>query len=107
MSTINEDHISNTGDYYLIFTEHKESNTRFLNKAYENFKAIHIYKIHDSVLKEFSVDVDEKRIDDIFISSNDSNIISLSGLYGNGNYQGLEGVFSIRIDANKDSMTAR
>ena len=107
MSTINEDHISNTGDYYLILTEHKESNTRFLNKAYENFKAIHIYKIHDSVLKEFSVDVDEKRIDDIFISSNDSNIISLSGLYGNGNYQGLEGVFSIRIDANKDSMTAR
>ena len=104
MSTINEDHISNSGDYFLLLTEHNERNDRLLVKSYENFKALHIYKIRDNELKEFTIDVDGKRIDDIFISSNDKNTISLSGLYGNGKYQGIEGVFSVRLDASKDSI---
>lgn len=102
MSTINEDHISNSGDYFLLVTEHKERNDRLLVRSFENFKAIHIYKIRQNELKEFSIDVAGKRIDDIFISSNDQNIIALSGLYGNGNFQGVEGVFSVRLDANAD-----
>ena len=107
MSTINEDHISNSGDYFLILTEHKERNDRLLTRSYENFKALHIYKIRQNELKEFSVDIDGKRIDDIFISSNDQNVITLSGLYGNGNFQGVEGVFSVRIAANLDSLTGK
>ena len=106
MSTINEDHISNTGDYFLLLTEHNERNDRLLVKAYENFKALHIYKIHNDELKEFSIDVNGKRIDDIYISSNDKNTISLSGLYGDGKYQGIEGVFSVRLDATKDSISS-
>ena len=107
MSTINEDHISNTGDYFLILTEHNERNDRFLVKSYENFKALHIYKIHENDMKGFTIDVDGRRIDDIFISSNDKNTITLSGLYGNGKYQGIEGVFSVRLDASKDSMLTK
>lgn len=107
LTTINEHHISNQGDYYLSLTEHLRPNDRFLVRAYENFKAIHIYKIKNNELKEFQIDLDGKRVDDITMSSNDSSIFTLSGIYGSGNFSGIEGIFMFRIDCKNDSVVSR
>jgi hypothetical protein len=58
-------------------------------------------------LKEFQVDLDGKRVDDVTMSSNDSSIVTLSGIYGSGNFSGIEGIFILRIDAKKDSVLSR
>lgn len=107
MSTINEHHISNSGDYILSLTEHNKANDRIFGRAYDNFKSLHVYKIHNNEMREFTIDVDGLRIDDMQLNSNDSSICTLTGLYGKGNKQGIEGVFIIKVDAKKDSVLSR
>jgi hypothetical protein len=57
-----------------------------------------VYKANGLELKEFSIDLKGKRIDDLKMSSNDSGDFALSGIYGTGNKTGIEGIFSIQID---------
>lgn len=108
LTTINEHHISNTGDYFLSLTEHQRPNDKLFSKPYDNFKAMHIYKISNGVLSEFSLDIEGKRIDDIRMSSNDG-IFTLSGIYGsstlnkNKRRHSVEGIFVIRIDTKLDT----
>jgi len=107
LTTINEHHISNQGDYFLSLTEHLRPNDRLLVRSNENFKAIHVYKISNNELKEFQVDLDGKRVDDITLSSNDSSIFTVSGIYGSSNNSGIEGIFIVRIDSKNDSVISR
>ncbi len=106
MSTINEHHISNSGDYLLSVTEHNKPNDRLFGRVFDNFKALHVYKIKNNELREFSLDVEGFRIDDMQLNSNDSSICTLTGLYGKGNRQGIEGVFIIKFDAKRDSVVS-
>ena len=106
LTTINEHHISNEGDYFLGLTEHNRPNDRFTVKSFENFKAIHVYKIRNNELKEFSINLEGRRVDDLIMSSN-NHVFSLSGIYGSGGFSGIEGVFVIRIDSEKDSILSK
>lgn len=76
-------------------------------RDFENFKALHLYKIKNNQLKEFSIEVDGLRVDDMQLNSNDSSLCTLSGLYGKGNRQGILGVFIITIDAKNDSVISK
>ena len=82
MTSINEHYVSNYGNYFLSLTEHKEPNDKIFTKAYDNFRALHVYQIRDDALIEFSLDLEGKRIDDIKMSSNDEGLFTLSGIYG-------------------------
>ena len=110
LTSINEHHISNTGDYFLSLTEHKRPNDRLFSKDYDNFRALHVYKIKNDALTEFSLNIQDKRIDDIKMSSNDDGMFTLSGVYGNSEIKQnrrkhmVEGIFIIRIDTDIDSM---
>ena len=110
LTSINEHHISNAGDYFLSLTEHKRPNDRIFSKDYDNFKALHVYKIKDNALTEFSLSIDDKRIDDLKMSSNDDGIFTLSGVYGSSEIKQnrrkhlVDGIFVIRIDTDVDSM---
>ena len=103
MSTINQHHISNNGDYFISVTEHNTPNDRIFSRSFENFKAIHIYKIRNNELNEFSLDLDLKRVDDMEMSSN-GNVFTLSGIYGVGRNSPIEGIFILRYDTQKDSV---
>ncbi|MBM3424250.1 MAG: hypothetical protein FJY06_02025 [Bacteroidetes bacterium] len=104
MSTINQNHITNRGEYLIAVTEHKNPNDRFFGRSWENFKAFHIYKIKKDSLQEFNLELSDKRIDDLTMSSNNTGLVSITGLYGRGNNNGIEGVFSVNMDTNKDSI---
>lgn len=104
MSTINQHHLTNEGAYLLVVTEHKEKNDKFFGKSHENYKALHIYKIQENVLKEYNIDLQNKRIDDILVTSNNQQKVVMTGLYGKGGNAGIEGVFSMSIDLEKDTI---
>lgn len=105
LTTINQHHVTNEGDYLLVVTEHKDRNDRFFGKDYENFKALHIYKIKENTLKEFNVNLEDKRIDDIMVTSNDQQQVAMTGLFGRGGRSGIEGIFTIMVDLAKDAIT--
>ena len=104
MTTINEHHLTNQGKYLLVITEHKDRNDRFFGREFENFKALHVYRIANDSLSSFNVALQDKRIDDILISSNDNQHVVMTGLFGRGNRSGLEGVFTMTMDLNADSI---
>ncbi len=110
LTSINEHHISNTGDYFISLTEHKRPNDKIFSKDYDNFKALHVYKIKEGELTEFSLNIENKRIDDIKMSTNDDGIFTLSGIYGSSEIRQnrrkhlVDGIFIIRIDTDLDSM---
>lgn len=106
MSTINEHHLSNTGDYFIALTEHNKANDRIFTRSFENFKAIHVYKASNNELKEFSIDLHGKRLDDTQMSSNDLGAFTLTGIYGSGNRNGIEGIFNIQIDPNDHTLNS-
>lgn len=103
MSTINEHHLSNLGDYFIALTEHNKANDRIFTRSFENFKALHVYKASNNELKEFSIDLHGKRIDDIQMSSNNLGNFTLTGIYGSGIKNGIEGIFNIQIDPTNHS----
>ena len=104
LSTINEHHISNNGDYYISVTEHNKPNDRLFSRSFENFKELHVYKLRSNELHEFSIDLESKRIDDINMSSNNNNMFTLSGIYGTGRNKNIEGVFVLSFDSAADSV---
>ena len=111
MTSINEHHVSNSGNYFLSLTEHKRPIDRIFTKAYDNFKALHVYQIKNNELLEFSLDLEDKRIDDIKMSSNDEGIFTLSGIYGNNELKNnnrrqhlVDGIFMIRLDTKEDAL---
>ena len=104
LSTINQHHITDNGDYFISVTEHNTPNDRlFFNRSFENFKAIHVYKIKNNELNEFSLDLNRKRVDDMEMSSV-NNIFTLSGIYGSGRNGKIDGVFVLRYDTQQDSV---
>lgn len=107
MTTINEFHLTNEGEFYLSLTEHHKANDRFFTQDYRNFKAIHLYRIKNDSLKEYSLDLEDYRVDDMKFNSNESNVVSLTGVFGKGINQGIQGVFQLKIDAREDSVISK
>ncbi len=103
LSTFNAHHLSNTGDYFICLTEHNKANDRMFTRSFDNFKAIHVYKASENELKEFSIDLQGKRIDDLELSSNQLGAFALTGIYGTGNKNGIEGIFTIQIDPSNQA----
>jgi hypothetical protein len=106
LTIISNYHLTNNGECLISLTEYiKPVDRLFLNNN-ENFKAVHVYKLKNNVLKEFSLELDGLRIDDMQLGSNDSSSYSLIGIYAKGNFNKSLGVFSLLIDAQKDSLSS-
>jgi hypothetical protein len=84
MSTINEFHLTNDGEFFISLTEHHKPNDRLFTRDYRNFKAIHLYKIKNDSLREYTLEIDDYRIDDMRFNSNNANIVTLTGVFGRG-----------------------
>ena len=104
LSTINEFFLTNKGDFMLSITEHLKPNDRIFTRQYDNYKSIHVYKIYENSLKEYSLNLEENRIDDMKFISDGDNFCSLTGIYAKGFRQGINGVFELRINLENDSI---
>lgn len=98
LSVIHEHHISNHGDYFLALTEYKERDQTTILRKELDFKALHIYQINNDGLQDFTIDVSGRRVEAMAISSDDNNIFTITGIYGDVDEGGVKGVFFQRLD---------
>ena len=92
-STINAQHISNNGDYFMAVTEYEDKKATHFFKNYHTYKALHIIHINDDGLEDYKLDLGEKRVEAMSMHSDDKNIFTITGLYGKPDEAGVKGVF--------------
>ncbi len=98
LSEIHSHHISNKGDYFLALTEYDENTSSKSSQRNGNYKALHIYHINDDGLDDFILNVGDKRVEALTLSSNTDNLLTITGTYGEMNQQGVLGIFYQRIN---------
>lgn len=98
LATIHSHHISNTGDYFLALTEYDEDDKKVLPRNRLKYKALHIYHIAEDGLMDYTLDVAGKRVEAMAMTSDDHNVFTITGIYGNMEENGVLGVFYQRVD---------
>lgn len=98
LSEIQGHYVSNKGGYFMAVTEYDLDSTKVLYRNQKYFKSLHIYHIDETGLLDYPVNLDNKRIYTMIMSSEDSSMVSVSGLYGMQDEVGIRGVFYQRLD---------
>lgn len=106
LTIITNYHLTNNGECLISLTEFIKPVDRLFINNNSNFKAVHVYKLKNNILKEFSLELEGMRIEEMQLGSNDSSSYSLIGIYAKGNSNKSLGVFSLLIDAQKDSLSS-
>ena len=95
-------HLTNNGECLISLTEFIKPVDRLFINNNSNFKAVHVYKLKNNILKEFSLELEGMRIEEMQLGSNDSSSYNLIGIYAKGNSYKSFGIFSLQIDAQKE-----
>lgn len=98
LSTIHEHHISNNGEYFLAVTEYNQPEKKSIFKTRYDYKALHIIHIAEDGLQDFELDFQDKRIDAMAMSSDESGIFTITGIYSEKEQRGVAGIFHQRVD---------
>lgn len=98
LSTIHTHYVSNQGDYFLVISEFSEPLTKGFFKSYQNYKALHIFHITDTGLQDFKLNLAGRRIEALTITSDERQVFTITGVYGEEGKEGVSGVFHQQID---------
>ncbi|MES2799018.1 MAG: hypothetical protein V4638_03315 [Bacteroidota bacterium] len=100
LSSIQQHHLSNTGDYFINVVEYKESEKKIF-KSYLDYKASHIYHITPEDMEDYEINLEGKRIEAMNINSDNNGVFTLIGTYGEEKKSGVNGLFHIRLNFDK------
>jgi len=101
LSTIHGHYLSNSGDYFLSISEFEEGERNSIFRDNREFVALHIYHLAQDGLQDFTLDVDDRRIVAMTLSTASTDSLTVTGLYGARDTRGVDGVFYQRIDLEK------
>lgn len=105
LSTIHGHYLSNSGDYFLSISEYKRGERNLVFKDNREFIALHIYHIAQDGLQDFKLDVDDRRIIAMTLSTASTDSLTVTGIYGMNDTPGVDGVFYQRIDLKNGETT--
>lgn len=95
---IHSHHISNNGDYFLALSELEVTEERAIRRDKKAFKALHVYHIAEDGLQDLVIDVEDKRVVAMALTSDTNDLFTITGVYGDREEAGVQGVFYQRID---------
>lgn len=101
LSTIHGHYLSNKGDYFLSISEYEHGERNSVFRDNREFVALHIYHLAQDGLQDFTLDVDDRRIVAMTLSTTSTDSLTITGLYGARDTPGVDGVFYQRIDLEK------
>ncbi|GAB5418278.1 MAG: hypothetical protein Crog4KO_16170 [Crocinitomicaceae bacterium] len=101
LSQIHGHYLSNSGDYFLSISEYEFGDRNLIFQDNREFVALHIYHLAQDGLQDFTLDVDDRRIVAMTLSTASSDSLTVTGIYGAKDTPGVDGVFYQRIDLTK------
>jgi hypothetical protein len=97
-STINEHHLANNGDYFISVSEFTDAENKGLFRNNMQYKSMHLYQITGEGLEDFEINLEGKRVEAMDINTGTDRLITLTGIYGNRDQNGVSGLFFLRVD---------
>lgn len=104
LSQINLHYLSNTGDYFISVTEFEQPEAKKIFRNYLNYKAMHILHITPDDLEDFTIDLEGKRVEAMTMNSDNNQVFTITGIYGDQGKAGVTGLFYLRADFNKQEV---
>ncbi len=101
---VHSHHISDNGEYFLAMTEYTNDDEAGFLQDRKRFKAVHIYHIAEDGLQDFKLDLDNKRVEAMAMSSDENRIFTITGIYGHKDEEGIKGVFFQHLDYSKGTV---
>lgn len=98
LTEIHSHQISNAGEYFLSFSEYEAMDKKGMFGSKRKFKALHIIHIAEDGLQDFILDVEGKRVQAMAISTSEQGVLSITGIFGEVDKEGVTGVFFRRIN---------
>lgn len=99
LSTIHEHYISDQGDYFLCVTEFSNPEKGGLFKKPSDYKSLHIFHItEDEGLQDFELELNGKRVVALALTSDSSDVFTITGVYGEKDANGVSGIFYRKAD---------
>lgn len=96
-------YVSNTGDYFVgmkVYNTTEKGRVR----DFTSLKKYVVFLVKDENMDEMELSIGDKRITDMTFSSDDKQILTCTGLYGEGNV-GIKGAFYFQVDFNRKDIT--
>jgi hypothetical protein len=106
LTSIEDYYLTDNGDFFIGVIEMSaiENHGIRVRKAFKN---IHVYQIEESGVKNFTFDLQGKRVSNFIMNAQQGTQLSLFGLYGNSQTNvRQDGFFNAQINLNSDSIIA-
>lgn len=103
MTSVKRTHLSNSGDYFLAVFEYEEGEKKLLKTAI-NHKAIHLYHVATDDFREYTIQLNDLRLDQVVLNSNDSGVFVMTGLYGDERSSNNKGLLYFALDYEKNEI---
>jgi hypothetical protein len=103
LSSINQHYLSNTGDYFITVSEYEEGEKKIF-RSYLNYKATHILQVTPDGIEDFQINLEGKRVEALNMNSDNDKVFTLTGIYGDRGKAGVNGLFYLRVDFNKQEV---
>jgi len=104
LETIHSHHLSNTGDYFISVIEYdtKQENQLFKNRPL--YKSFNISHVTPEGLDDYALNLKGKRVEQMTMNSDDTHLITITGLYSESEGMGVSGIFHLRLDFDKQNV---
>jgi hypothetical protein len=104
LATVYSEHLSNTGDYFISILEYNKPEEKIIFNRQLQYKAFHITHVTPEGLDDFSLNLKGKRVEAMTMQSDNNQIFTITGIYGEDKKTGISGVFYLRANFKKQEI---
>lgn len=106
LSSIEDYFLTNNGEFFIGVLELMAVENHGVRVG-KTFKNMHVYQFNKEGMKDFTFDLQNKRISNFILNAQNTNRLTLFGIYSNSEWNGMQdGFFSVQLNLETDSALA-
>lgn len=106
LSSIEDVFLTNNGEFFIGIIELEAIDNQGI-RVRKSFKNLHVYQFNPDGLKDYTFDLEGKRISNFVMNSQLADRLTLFGIYSNSEWDGMQdGFFSVQLNLTADTAMA-
>lgn len=106
LSTIEDYLLTNNGEFFIGVIELMAIDNQGI-RVRKTFKNLHVYQFNNEGLKDYTFDLEGKRISNFVMNTQFADRLTLFGIYSNSDWDGMQdGFFNVQLNLSADSVMA-